>query len=395
MTSNHHPLVRPIALCVWLLLLPALGLTANPLEIELTPEEIRRVIGAPGTCPDPDDKPTTLALSTWSENVGSNGKGWYQISDRYCASVTWTGNTRPTHATTAAFLRLWQDAVKANVDVDSVFTHEVEMSDGDNAYWLPIQASLLEPMQSAKVRKFSIQFRRLGMTPESKAVLAIQAFGDDVALAPKDLVRAKYPGSEDDRVAANLQYLIHHHPDEAFAKTMDEWVSSGSVALAMNVPIQEMAVTLTSDPPIQPVMLINPDWFLNKARDTHDEDQRYKMLVLYHEYIHLKEHFDGNVPLQARILRTEVTADPERFAELMWNAEYAAYKAELALAQRLGWTDLLPLHWQDPAVLHSEIEFVRVLGRVFAGGAAKQDKQVMSILGPYLRQRTNRLLRSL
>lgn len=75
-------------------------------------------------------------------------------SIRTSALVDWTGNSRPIRDQISETIRGWNQACLRNPVLDTIFRHEVAVLEagkvdvaGDRVYWLPIQESLLPPLQ--------------------------------------------------------------------------------------------------------------------------------------------------------------------------------------------------------------------------------------------------------
>jgi len=73
---------------------------------------------------------------------------------RTSALVDWTGNSRPIRNQISETIRDWNQACLRNPLVDTIFRHEVAVLEpgkvdvaGDRVYWLPIQESLLPPLE--------------------------------------------------------------------------------------------------------------------------------------------------------------------------------------------------------------------------------------------------------
>ncbi len=331
---------------------------------------------APDACVAPDDIRRSLREATLGITPQLLAEGWYELDKRLCTTVQWTGDKRPLPAPVATFMEGWMERTKLAPEARKLWSQEIRVREGEREYWLLIQDALLPPLEEEIGRggTVTLQFKRFGAPPNGPVVMQVQEFLAGGLLPSESALRAlTTPASEAARpadsaagagiprqaeaTAANrmLRDLIKNHPDEELRAELDRWIREGAVYLTEQLEGRpaEMVVGLV---PVgadhKPVVMMNPEWLTGTAGRDATTDRRYKELVVYHEYIHLKDHFNGTHPLMLMSI-DPIRAQAERVerAQSIWIAEYRAVRAEWEYAKRMGLQELMS------DILRATVEF--------------------------------------
>lgn len=139
-------------------------------------------------------------------------------------------------------------------------------------------------------------------------------------------------------VNEKLRRLVTNHPDPGVKVELNNWIANGTVWISYNsdrMPPEMAAELVSIDGKNRPVLVVNPNFILRSRSFDFKEDQFYKELVIYHEYIHLKEHLTGKNLLPSPVSAKDSKA-VEKAMNQLWDGEFSATHAEWHLAKRLG-----------------------------------------------------------
>lgn len=317
-------------------------MTGPPLSRQLSLGFAAALLAAVGRasadCVDVDDLRTSLAAVVDEAPADSLSEGWFELNKRLCATVDWTGAVRPVPPAIGQFLDAWRTATGVVPEVRQLLSQQILVREGGREYWPVIQEQLLPHLRDevSAGGVVTLQFKRFGAPPSGPVVVGVQEFwaGGDMS-------------SDEARIAVNgiLRNLVATHPSPELRNELGQWIKSGEMALSVegNALPPEMAVTLFPiDGTLRPVLLMNFEWLRGMHDQNLQRDRWSRELVLHHEYIHVKDHFSGAVPLiPLQLPRTEVEANRVEFARRLWEGEYRAVRAEWDLAKQLGATALM------------------------------------------------------
>jgi hypothetical protein len=138
--------------------------------------------------------------------------------------------------------------------------------------------------------------------------------------------------------------MIQAHPDQQFRSDMTTWYKSGRylIDVVPELPgdLGSEYQCLADDPKsCWPVLLISSQFFASTSLEpiTPPEKEAQairleKYAALYHEYIHLKNHFAGKYPLNSGINKKPV----EEQAAYHWGTEWDAFTGQWQFLKRMG-----------------------------------------------------------
>jgi len=151
------------------------------------------------------------------------------------------------------------------------------------------------------------------------------------------------PGEISQRALPKLRQAIQSHPESLVREKLWGWLGSEKVLFAANNILPEMSASLEEYKGRKQVLLwYNVDFLLQVPQVASSEDKQvYLWLVLYHEAIHIDDHFSGRMPL-GPILPTAPTSITN-IAEDIWNREWSAVTKEWILAKKLRKPYLVPM----------------------------------------------------
>jgi len=306
-------------------------------------------------CVDDTDSMSTLRQMVDQVPEEQRRQGWFEISERTCVSIKWTGDVRENPANVDAFLDVWSQVRGVPATSRAMYKKQILVREGDQEFWLPIQEQLLpylhdEVMHDGDV---TLQLKRYGARPNEDVVFGVQEFlagATELKQSPDEIARDA------------LQTLIQEHPSASVREDLDRWIVDHDILLSFTTreSVAEIAVALVEfEAQLQPVMIMNSDWMVDTRYSDPERDRRYKELVVFHEYWHLKDHFDGVVELPRLQLNIDdARARIEELARRMWTAESRASYEEWKLATRLGVTDLMSWAPQPGDDENSEAAFL-------------------------------------
>ena len=316
-------------------------------------------------CVQPDDILTSLALATPEVSEERRVGGWMELTDRLCVSVTWTGEVRELPEPARKFMDDWVNKVARNKTIRNMFRNQVRVREGDKDYWLVIQEPLLAAFRAevGSDGPVTLQVKRFGAAPNSSYIFGIQEFVAGAgAIAAEKLRPVGVPMTQLEQTTDLLRDLLENHPSPDVRGELQRWIKEKTIAYSISADAitHQMSVILYAvDGKLSPVLVINPKWFLNSISGDEKRDRHYKELVLYHEYIHLRDHFRGEIKLlPLQLARADVEQNLAEYAQRFWRAEYSARKAEVAFALEQGWGDVLDAPWNRADVQQDERKFL-------------------------------------
>jgi hypothetical protein len=161
-----------------------------------------------------------------------------------------------------------------------------------------------------------------------------------------------------------LKRLIRSHPHEEIRGYLYRAIEEGTVWLNFQaellIPgtISSTALIDISGKGLTPTLVLNPSELLDTRTST-----RKKQLVIYHEYLHLRQLIEKRVPPETFLLRDKNKVMTFEEGKQLFHAELEAYLAECALATVIGAVSEI-----DLCVAYSRglLEMKRVLARSLA-----------------------------
>lgn len=145
-----------------------------------------------------------------------------------------------------------------------------------------------------------------------------------------------------------LETLIREHPHPEVSKTLDRWIRDKRVYLSFSGDSMPPDITVNFSlwgKRRVPVLVANPDFLLSRRRLSRDDEKVDRELILFHEYVHLRDHFSGTIKLR-RQPRTE--SEITDYAKFLWRSESSAFHAQWHYARERGLTHLMP--WFEAAI---------------------------------------------
>ncbi len=137
------------------------------------------------------------------------------------------------------------------------------------------------------------------------------------------------------------------HPDPNCQRDMTAWLKSGQVIIVVESNLHgDMGtrIMIDSDTGEEVVTVVAPTDFLTSTKTIREGDIRLeKFTGLYHEYIHIQNHFNGQYPLNKRLKTLPI----EEQAKYIWGTEFVAYRSQ--------WQFLKQHHGEHLMLLPSEI----------------------------------------
>ncbi len=95
-------------------------------------------------CVDDTDASTTLDVLAPQVPAEHRESGWFEISDRACVSVDWTGEVRENPENVTLFPDEWTQKLRVPATSRALFKNQVLVHEGDQEFWLVIQEHLLQ-----------------------------------------------------------------------------------------------------------------------------------------------------------------------------------------------------------------------------------------------------------
>ena len=141
---------------------------------------------------------------------------------------------------------------------------------------------------------------------------------------------------------SKIQKLVLNHPEPLVREKLLELIKSGKVLFAANNVLPEMSSSCEQNNGKDQVLLwYNIDFLLDVPEikiSTDKED--YLTLCLYHEAVHIDDHFSGKYVLLPLISDKELK---EPAAKSLWNMEWSAVTKEWELAKKMKKPYLVPV----------------------------------------------------
>lgn len=142
-----------------------------------------------------------------------------------------------------------------------------------------------------------------------------------------------------------IQQEVLSHPEPLVREKLFEWITTSRVLFAANNLLPEMSSSLEQIKGKAQVLLwYNINFLLEVPGISSEDKQTYLQLVLYHESVHIDDHFSGKLPLIP--LLSEGTVPEEKTAQKMWDMEWSAVSKEWELAKKLGKPKLVPVIYE-------------------------------------------------
>lgn len=316
-------------------------------------------------CIDAADTPSRLSQMLDRIPESRQKSGWYEVSGSLCVSVIWTGELRPVAQQTAHFLDNWIVQMGVAPRVRDAFETEIQVSEHGQSYWLVIQENLMDGLRQDVVAEsqVTLQVKRFGAISGGPQVFGIQGLAAGATQITHAVPKPTNPSEV-------LRDLVQNHPRVEIREELNQWIEQARVSLSFkfNVDVSEMSVALWEvNGAYTPVLFMNTKWMLGSDLEDPKRDRRYKELVLYHEYSHLRDHFDNVIPIDPLGVDVDyVENNLEAFAEKIWKAEYRATFAEWELARELGVLSLMPRYPKEV----NQLEFLDAFYAVFSKSEA-------------------------
>lgn len=144
-----------------------------------------------------------------------------------------------------------------------------------------------------------------------------------------------------EQAMTKIRPAILSHPEPLVREKLLEWLQTSSVLFAANNILPEMSSSLEQIKGKGQVLLWYNTTFVLQVPDVNPVDkQAYLWLVLYHEAVHIDDHFSGRMPLGPLIAVGPVSE--EWIARDMWEKEWSAVSKEWVLAKKLQKPYLVP-----------------------------------------------------
>lgn len=140
-----------------------------------------------------------------------------------------------------------------------------------------------------------------------------------------------------------VQQAVLNHPEPIVREVLLNWITSGRVLFAANTILPEMLASLEKVKGKDQVLLwYNINFVLNGLPEVAPADkQDYLRLVLYHECIHLDDHFSGRLLLYPMV-EEDISMSKVDYSNIIWDREWSAVAKEWQFAKRLGKPYLVP-----------------------------------------------------
>ncbi len=143
-----------------------------------------------------------------------------------------------------------------------------------------------------------------------------------------------------------IQQEVLNHPEPLVREKLLDWIKTGKVLFAANNLLPETAVSVEQNKGKDQVLLWYNITFLLEVPNvvTPVDKQAYLWLALYHESVHIDDHFSGRFSLMP--LLSDVTVSEEKTAQRIWDMEWSAVSKEWELAKRLKKPELVPVIYE-------------------------------------------------
>lgn len=142
---------------------------------------------------------------------------------------------------------------------------------------------------------------------------------------------------------AKIQPAILNHPEPLVREKLLGWLKTERVLFAANNILPEMSSSEEQGGGKKQVLLWYNTVFASQVPNvvTQEDKQAYLSLVLYHEAVHIDDHFSGRLPLGS--LSPVGPVSPLGMAQDIWDREWSAVTKEWAFAKKLGKPYLVPV----------------------------------------------------
>jgi hypothetical protein len=139
-----------------------------------------------------------------------------------------------------------------------------------------------------------------------------------------------------------ISRLVDSHPEPLVHKKLLGWLKSGRVQFAANNVLPEMSASLEQiNGKGQVLLWYNYNFLLQVPQVPPADKDDYLRLVLYHEAVHIDDHFAGRLPLGP--IRPIGPMSFSQLAQATWDKEWSAVSKEWALAKKIQKPYLVPM----------------------------------------------------
>ncbi len=150
----------------------------------------------------------------------------------------------------------------------------------------------------------------------------------------------------DQKAYEKIKKLIISHPDPLVNTRLLDLIKTGKVLFAANDFLPEMSSSLEQNGGKEQVFLwYNFRFILDVAEITNPADKNdYLLLALYHEAVHIDDHFNGKyklIPLISNKVESE-----ELTAQKIWDMEWSAVSKEWGFAKKIKKPYLVPVIYE-------------------------------------------------
>jgi YD repeat-containing protein len=139
-----------------------------------------------------------------------------------------------------------------------------------------------------------------------------------------------------------IKQAVLKHPEPLVREKLFGWIDTRKVLFAANNILPEMSSSLEQVKGKDQVLLWYNITFILTVPNVNEADkQAYLQLALYHEAVHIDDHFSGRLSLGPLV--PEKPMSPENMAQNIWDREWSAITKEWALAKKMKKPYLVPV----------------------------------------------------
>lgn len=171
------------------------------------------------------------------------------------------------------------------------------------------------------------------------AVLVLVVLGCSLVVSAQGITP-----QEVDAARIKIVRAIMTHPEPLVREKLMNWIATERVQFAANKILPEMSSSLEKNDYGKRIVLLwyNVDYVLKMPDVNNPPDKELLLwLVLYHEAVHIDDHFSGRILLEPLISVGPVS--DEYITRKMWDAEWSAVNKEWVLAKKMGKPYLVPM----------------------------------------------------
>jgi len=149
--------------------------------------------------------------------------------------------------------------------------------------------------------------------------------------------------SEEKEAGVALGMLIENHPKKEVRTYFEKWIAEASVKFISRAEIMPSTmrvenISLVNEGNVL-AFIYNPRFLISYLDPDPNIDRKLKFLALYHEFIVIRNHFNGTELLRSGTFAPGET--PEDRVRHVWRVHEPAFKAVWDLAKEMGVTNLL------------------------------------------------------